>query len=103
MTKDESLREKIIKELRNIEFYPSADNVVQEKGLLFRINPRYAKEKSDSILQIVYEYLMEKVRELRNSQEWAIDSDDSIYGRAMLDIKELLQKELRRETRAKFL
>jgi hypothetical protein len=48
-----TLKEKIIKELRNIEYYLSSDCVVQEKGLFFRVNPRYARNKAEAILLII--------------------------------------------------
>jgi len=48
-----TMEKKIQKELQDITYYVSADQVVEEKGLLWRIKPRYAKDKAQTILSLL--------------------------------------------------
>ena len=39
--------------LQDLEWIPSADFVVETKGVLFRINPKWAKDKAKEITELL--------------------------------------------------
>ena len=47
------MKKKIEKILKNIDWYASAEDVVQTRGLLWRVNPEYAKEKANEIIKVL--------------------------------------------------
>ena len=62
----ETAKAKEIEEIiKNIDAYPSISFVVQEKGLLWRIAPEYAKDKAKELLKLQNQALADKLREVR--------------------------------------
>ena len=85
--------------------YVSAKQVVEEKGLLWRIKPKFAKEKADAIMSILSTSLLQKmegIRKVSKYASWFRKGDDNVkygnrelkgYKKALSDCIAIIKKE----------